>query len=108
MIRWQDTETSPKDGSLNSFLSDSGRLSIILFLRSRNASEIAAFRRKEISYCLRLAAAAPSSGAGVNMIVGRSAMMNAPSFSWSATATPGSGNFFLNCLSLESLSLRAL
>ena len=43
-----------------------------------------------ISYCFRLAAAAPSSGGGVKIVVGRFAMIIAPSFSGSKTEFPGS------------------
>ena len=81
---------SPNEGSLSSFLSASGRPVMMPFYRILKASEIAEFRRKEISYCLRFAAGAPSSGAGVKMMTGCAAMMNSPTLFLSAIATPGS------------------
>ena len=63
---------------------------MMLFLRILRASEIAEFRRKAISYCFRFAAAAPSSGGGVKMMTGRSAIMSSPALFPSAIATPGS------------------
>ena len=87
---WHEIETSPKDGLLSSSLSASGKLVMMLLFNMRRPYEMAAFRRKEISYCFKIAATAPSSGGGVKMMVGRSAIMKSPMFIGSASVTPGS------------------
>ena len=83
------TETSPIVGSLSSSMSESGRLAMIVFLRLRNASEMAELRLKVISYCFSTAAAAPNSGGSVNMTVGLFAMIKFPGMLPSGVVTPG-------------------
>ena len=60
------------------------------FFSTRSDSDIAEFRRKIISNCFKIAAAAPSSGGGAKMMIGRSAMMTSPTLSGSSIATPRS------------------
>ena len=88
---WHEIETSPKDGSLSSSLSASGKLVMMLLFNMRRPYEMAAFRRKEISYCFKIAATAPSSGGGVKMMVGHSAIMKSPIFIGSVSVTLRSG-----------------